>query len=119
MSTEPAPQETVPAPRVQLNPTVDPDQARPVPSFYSPPPGATPGKSVEAEPVPDAAPVVEPDKGPSATRVAPREKVEIPAGGAPLDSTLEAEIDAALSSAGSLALGDMPEEGVAQTAPQP
>jgi len=109
MTTEPVPQETSPAPRVQLNPTVDPEQARPVPSFYSPPAGATPAPAAEPEPVPE--PVAEPDRGPSATAVAPREKVEIPARGAALDSELEAEINSALSDAGSLALGDIPGEG--------
>jgi ribosomal protein S1 len=119
MSTEPAPQETPPAPRVQLNPTVDPEQARPVPSYYSPPAGSPPTEPEKPKPAPVT--VAEPEPDPSATVVPSREKVEIPARVATLDSELEAEIDAALSGAGSLALGDIPEAeaGAAPTAPQP
>src|SRR5262249_35912733 len=88
MSTEPAPQEAspAPAPRVQLNPTVAPEQARPVPSFYSPPAGPPPADSEKPEPT--AVAVAEPEPDPSATAVAPREKVEIPSQGAALDAEL-------------------------------
>ena len=114
MTTEPASQEDAPAPRVQLNPTVTPEQARPVPSFAS--------ESVEPAPPPPPVkdePEVEGksqgERGPSATAVAPREKVDIPARGTALDADLEAEINAALSGAGSLALGDVPAEAATAT----
>src|SRR5205823_1921317 len=81
MTTEPEPQESPPAPRVQLNPTVTPEQARPVPSFASesvaappPPPPAAEEESTGEETSRSA-------RGPSATAVAPREKVEIPTRG--------------------------------------
>lgn len=112
MTTEPAPQETAPAPRVQLNPTVSPEQDRPVPSFASEP--APPPVSEPPPPVEEAA-----DRGPSATQVAPREKIEIPAKGTALDAELEAEINSALSDAGSLALGDVPAEGAVVAAAVP
>jgi small subunit ribosomal protein S1 len=109
MSTEPVTQEEAPAPKVQLNPTVDPEQARPVPTIRPdpssaaepapPPPVAAPEEPAAAE--------AEPDRGPSATAVAPREQVEIPRTSA-LDAGLEAEINAALEGAGSLALGEAP-----------
>jgi len=118
MTTEPVSQETSPAPRAKLNPTVDPEQARPVPSFASetaspatPPPAV---KESAPEPEDDDA-----DRGPSATAVAPREKVEIPARATTLDADLEAEINAALSGAGSLALGDVPGEGISAQASEP
>src|SRR5258708_286191 len=103
MTTEPEPQESPPSPPVQLNPTVTPEQARPVPSFASesvaPAPPAPPAAEEESadEEAPRSA------RGPSATAVAPREKVEIPARSTALDADLEAEINAALSDAGSLA----------------
>ncbi|HLJ10743.1 MAG TPA: S1 RNA-binding domain-containing protein, partial [Planctomycetaceae bacterium] len=107
MSTESAQEEGVSVPRVQLNPTVDPDAARPVPSIPS---GLSPAEKIEPPPA-ATAPITEseeapPDRGPSATQIPSREKVEIPARGAPLDAALEAEINAALSDVGSLALGD-------------
>src|SRR5262249_37648420 len=102
---------------VQLNPTVDPEQARPVPSFYSPPAGAPPAESDKPEPT--AVAVAEPQPVPSATVVAPREKVEIPAQGAALDAELEAEINAALEGGASLALGEIPEESGTPAAPRP
>jgi small subunit ribosomal protein S1 len=119
MTTEPEPQESPPAPRVQLNPTVSPEQARPVPSFASesvaPPPPAP--LAVEEESADEKASGSA--RGPSATAVAPREKVEIPARGAALDADLEAEINAALSDAGSLALGDVPAAAAAATGDEP
>lgn len=96
MSTDPDPQvDTAPA-RVQLNPTVEPGQDKAVPSL-SPEPVPAPA---EAESAPSA-------KDPLAT-IAPNreEKVEIPSKSTALDADLEAEIEAALSGAGSLALGD-------------
>src|SRR5580692_10776834 len=103
-TTEPEPQESSPSPRVQLNPTVDPDQAKPVPSIrpLSIQPGSPPQPPppvVETEPEPVEA---RHDRGPSATAVAPREKVEIPEKGTALDVDLEAEINDALSGVGSL-----------------
>src|SRR5258708_40248020 len=106
---EPVPQESSVTPGVQLNPTVDPEQARPIPSIQ-------PDPAPQAEPAPAATAVeTDPadaghDRGPSATAVAPREKVEIPAKGTALDVDLEAEINDALSGVGSLALGEIPEE---------
>src|SRR5262245_44901495 len=113
MSTEPAPPETPPAPRVLLNPTVDPEQARPVPSIIPAPGAAAEAVAPAAEPV--ASPPAPPTFAPPATVAAPREKVEIPSRGAQLDADLEAEIDAALSGAGSLAVGDV-ETGAAPVA---
>ena len=124
---EPVPQESSPSPRVQLNPTVDPEQAKPIPSIR--PDSQSPPAS-ESEAQSAAGPAAESakgdsakgdsdrhetshDRGPSATAVAPREKVEIPAKGAALDVDLEAEINDALSGVGSLALGDIPAEGAA------
>jgi small subunit ribosomal protein S1 len=120
MITEPASQEMPPAPRVQLNPTVDPEQARPFPSLSSAPGGSPPPEAEKPNPAPVA--VAEPEPDPSATVVPSREKVEIPARVTALDAELEAEIDAALSGAGSLALGDIPEAaeaGAAPIAPRP
>jgi small subunit ribosomal protein S1 len=99
MSTEPAPQDSSSAPpRVQLNPTVDPEQNKAIPSLPSEPSVAT---ATEPEP-PD-----ESLRAPSAAGI-PRqeEKVEIPAKSTQLDAELEAEIEAALAGQGSLALGD-------------
>lgn len=109
-TSEPVPQESSPTPRVQLNPTVDPEQARPVPTIRPDqmPPSPPPVVEPEAKAEPKEAPQ---DRGPSATYVAPREKVEIPARGAALDVDLEAEINDALAGVGSLALGDIPVEG--------
>lgn len=116
MTTEPASQETAPpAPRVQLNPTVAPEQAKPVPSLPS---SSSPPASVETpvpEPKPEPAPTA-PERGPSATFVPKREKVEIPRKGAALDDALEAEINAALTDMGSLAVGDVPAEGAPDAA---
>ena len=111
---EPVPQESSPFPRVQLNPTVDPEQGRPVPSILPDPSSQTPppAAETEAKSEPEAA---QHDRGPSATAVAPREKVEIPAKGTALDVDLEAEINDALSGVGSLALGDIPGEGTADS----
>lgn len=111
-TTEPVPQDTAPSPRVQLNPTVDPEQARPVPTIRPDqlPPTPPPAVEPEAKPEPPAA---QHDRGPSATTVAPREKVEIPSKGTALDVDLEAEINDALSGVGSLALGDIPVEATA------
>ncbi|HEY2253854.1 MAG TPA: hypothetical protein VGH74_22420, partial [Planctomycetaceae bacterium] len=113
-TTEPVPQESSSTPRVQLNPTVDPEQARPVPTIRPDPSSQTlpPAAEPEAQPEPNEAP---PDRGPSATFVEPREKVEIPSKGTALDVDLEAEINDALAGVGSLALGDIPGEAAAQT----
>ena len=46
---EPVPQESSPSPRVQLNPTVDPEQARPVPSIRPDPSSQAPPATVEPE----------------------------------------------------------------------
>lgn len=94
MSTEPEPQEAPAAPRVQLNPTVEPGQDKPVPSFAAAPPTEVPAVAVEDTAAPAPAP-----RGPAST-----EKVAIPARNTPLDAELEAEIEAALEGAGSLAL---------------
>ena len=106
MSTDPASQEEAPAPKVQLNPTVDPEQARPVPSIRPDPAAEAAAQPPVIEP-PPAAEEHEPgrERGPSATAVAPREQVEIPRTTS-LDADLEAEINAALEGAGSLALGE-------------
>ncbi|MGE5192964.1 MAG: S1 RNA-binding domain-containing protein, partial [Deltaproteobacteria bacterium] len=114
MSTEPETQESAPAPRVQLKPTVDPEQARPVPSFFTEP--SSPAATAETAPQPTPEP---PDRGPSATDVAAREKVEIPARGAALDAELEAEINAALEGGASLALEEVPGEGPKTAATEP
>lgn len=120
MSTEPASQEEAPAPKVQLNPTVDPEQARPVPTIR-------PDPSAPAEPPPavtvPAGPAAETERerGPSATAVPSREQVEIPRTST-LDAELEAEINAALADVGSLALGEAPaasEPGTPAPAPSP
>lgn len=111
-TTEPQSQESSPSPRVQLNPTVDPEQAKPVPTIRPDPLSQTPTLAVETEAKPEPTEVRH-DRGPSATAVAPREKVEIPARGTALDVDLEAEINDALSGVGSLALGDIPAEGTA------
>jgi small subunit ribosomal protein S1 len=97
---------------VQLNPTVDPEQARPVPSILPDPAGQTAPPAAATEVQPE---VAEPDhdREPAATVVAPAEKVEIPPGGAALDLELEAEINDALAGVGSLVLGDIPAEGTA------
>jgi predicted RNA-binding protein with RPS1 domain len=118
MTTEPVSQETSPVPRAKLNPTVDPEQARPVPSYaseaVSPATAPPPKKESTPEPEDDHA-----NRGPSATTVALREKVEIPARATTLDADLEAEINAALSDAGSLALGDVPADGASAQAAEP
>ncbi len=113
MTTESAAQDVSSPPRVQLNPTVDPEQAKPIPSIRVDP-------SAPPPPVAET-PVVEPvedvdagaDRGRSATFVPPREKVEVPSKRTTtaLDAELEAEINAALTDVGSLALGDIPAEG--------
>src|SRR6266478_1122342 len=95
MSNEPQTQESAPAPRVQLNPTVDPEQARPVPTFFTETPPPAPPEPVPAQPTLKSDDQ-EHGRGPSATVVAPREKVEIPAAGTALDAVLEAEINEAL-----------------------
>src|SRR5258708_36921347 len=105
--TEPVPQETAPSPRVQLNPTVDPEQARPVPTIR--PDQMLPAPPAAVEPEGKSEPSEEAhDRGPSATTVPPREKVEIPSKSTALDVDLEAEINDALLGVGSLALGDVP-----------
>jgi small subunit ribosomal protein S1 len=109
MSNEPQSQESAPAPRVQLNPTVDPEQARPVPTFFTETPPAAPPEPVPAQPAAKTEDE-EHDRGPSATAVAPREKVAIPAAGAALGAELEAEINAALEGGVGLALGELPGE---------
>lgn len=100
MSTEPVSTEPPVVPRVQLNPTVDPEQDKAVPSLL-PTAAVVPA---DDEP-PDAA---QPAAHDPAANEAPRrgEQVEIPSRSAQLDADLEAEIEAALSGAGSLALGD-------------
>ena len=109
---EPVPQESSPFPRVQLNPTVDPEQARPIPSIRPDPTSQSPPAAVETEAESETV-AARHDRGPSATAVAPREKVEIPAQGTALDVDLEAEINDALSGVGSLAVGDIAAEGTA------
>jgi small subunit ribosomal protein S1 len=106
--TESISPETASAPRMLLNPTVDPEQAKPIPTIQRDA-AAAPAPAEAPVPQPAPEPVAEepkPKRGPSAEIAPPREKVEIPAKGAALDSELEAEIEAALSGAGSLALGD-------------
>jgi len=96
--------ETSSAPRVQLNPTVDPEQAKPIPTIQR---DATPAPVPTEAPAPEAVAVeTKPERAPSPPPGPPREKVEIPAKGTALDTDLEAEIEAALQGAGSLALGD-------------
>ena len=108
MSTDPAsPVESVSS-RVQLNPTVEPGQDKAVPSIVP-----------EAAPMPEDVPGADPGPGPSATVVPNREeKVEIPSKSTALDAELEAEIEAALSGAGSLALGETEPSSDAGAVPQ-
>ncbi|MBI3864508.1 MAG: S1 RNA-binding domain-containing protein [Planctomycetia bacterium] len=115
MSTESAPEDVAAPPRVQLNPTVDPEQAKPVPTIREQP--AAPPAAVPETPAPAETTDAGADRGRSATFVPPREKVEIPSKGTALDAVLEAEINAALGDIGSLALGDVPSDGVAAAGP--
>ncbi|MSR57482.1 MAG: S1 RNA-binding domain-containing protein [Planctomycetaceae bacterium] len=109
MSTEPVSTEQPVVPRMQLNPTVDPEHDKAVPSLL--PDASPPAVADEVAAIVDAAEM------PSATVVPRRgEMVEIPAKAAPLDADLEAEIEAALSDAGSLALGDDSAQSAAETA---
>lgn len=93
-------------PRVQLKPTINPEQARAIPALPMAP--TVPDNTAAAAEEP-AAPVAEfsqPD--PSATFFPTHSKVEIPSKSEGLPPDLEAEIEAALSDVGSLAL-----EGIA------
>lgn len=99
MSTEPASQETVVAPRVLLNPTVEPGQDKAVPSL----PSEVPQQATADDNKPASTAT---ETAPAPVRPAQTEKVEIPAKNTALDAELEAEINAALEGAGSLALGD-------------
>ena len=106
--TETTPEEVASTPRVQLNPTVDPEQAKPVPTIRD----ESPAVPAPTEPAPSVA-EIEAERGPSATHVPPKEKVEVPSkrSSQPLEADLEAEVNAALTGMGSLAVGDVPEEG--------
>lgn len=94
--------------RPRLNPTVDLEQAKAVPTIAAPP-----------EPPP--APAAAKDDNEPAPRPAPKqeEKVKLPEKIRSLDAELEAEIEAALAGAGSLATGEgVPsEEGAAAATP--
>lgn len=117
MSTESSSPEAPVAPRVQLNPTVDPEQAKAIPSIApSAPPAPPPAEPAAAAPASEAPPATQP--APSATEIPSREKVEIPSKKTQLDTELEAEINAALEGMGSLAVdGGVPQtaEGAAAT----
>jgi small subunit ribosomal protein S1 len=121
MTTESAPEDvSAPTPpRVQLNPTVDLEQAKPIPTIREEP-GSPPPPAVAEAPVAEPAIDAGADRGQSATFVPPREKVEIPSKRTTmaLDAELEAEINAALTDVGSLALGEVPAEGAAAPAAQ-
>lgn len=162
VETEPAAESAAPRPRVQLNPTITPEQARPRPAptlgapvapaydptasavfvaVVSPTPlvtDAPPASSAEqpsgpAQPGSIDANVSKPFSPPSrkkdreaplATFVPPREKVALPPKEGDLDSELQAEIDAALSGAGSLAVDEpvaasVPGEPAPDTQPAP
>ncbi len=98
MSTESAPSEQTPPPRVQLNPTVDPEHDRPIPSIVP--------ELAEAAPVVEE--IVESivqDPGPLAETIRTGEAVEIPAVTKQLEPELEAEIAAAMAGVENLALG--------------
>lgn len=98
MSNEPAPSDQSVAPRVQLKPTVDPELDKAIPSLPAEPAVvADPGKEDGDDTSKASA---------SRPMVVEREKVEIPSKTTQLDADLEAEIEAALAGAGSLALGD-------------
>jgi small subunit ribosomal protein S1 len=116
MTTESVPQDVSSPPRVQLNPTIDPEQAKPIPSIRVDP-SAPPPPPVAETPAVESAEEVDAgaDRGLSATFVPPREKVEVPSKRTTtaLDAELEAEINAALTDVGSLALGDVPAESAA------
>jgi small subunit ribosomal protein S1 len=113
MTTESAPQEVSAQPRVQLNPTVDPELAKPIPTIReeSSAPSPTTVETAATESVDDAGA----DRGQSATYVPPREKVEVPSKRTTmaLDAELEAEVNAALSDVGSLALAVLPADTAA------
>lgn len=97
-------------PRMAFNPTVAPEQARAIPSqstLSAEPPSATAAIGTEI-PQPAGSKREEPDQHTalSAETVPAHDKVEIPSKKTDLGAELEAEIEAALSGAGSLALGD-------------
>ena len=97
MSTEPQSQESSSTPRVQLNPTVAPEQARAIPSLTPEQSEATAegqGKSVAES------------RGPLASTITMGAPVEIPRRTeTKLDSDLEAEIAAALGGVENLSAG--------------
>lgn len=87
-------------PRVRLNPTVDPEQDKAVPSIA--PPAEVPAAASTAETPASEKEASAPPPPP------PEEKVMIPEKIRSLDAELEAEIEAALAGAGSLAIGTPP-----------
>jgi small subunit ribosomal protein S1 len=109
MSTESSTDPSV-VPRVQLNPTVDPEQDKAVPSL--PAESSLPAPAAQETSAPSAEPAAAPPPVPFR-----EEKVEIPSKATQLDAELEAEIEAALSDAGSLALGDVAAVATAGAAP--
>jgi small subunit ribosomal protein S1 len=100
MSSEQAPAETPVVHRVQLNPTVDPQQAKPIPA----PALAAAPPAPAAAPESPAATFVEQVSAPSATVVPNQGPVEIPSRKTSLEADLEAEIEAAMSDVGSFAM---------------
>lgn len=108
-TTEPTSETASAAPRVQLNPTVDPEQAKPIPSIRDEQPAPAPATEEAG-----SAPAEEGDseRGRRAPAAPKPEPVEVPSKrtSLTLDADLEAEINAALADGGSLALGDIPGE---------
>lgn len=98
------PEETTPA-RVQLNPTVDPETARAIPSLA---PEAT-------EAAAEGGVTSEVERGPLASSFTTGEAVAIPATESKLDADLEAEIAAAMQGVSDLSAGGV--EPVAEAAP--
>lgn len=96
-------------PRVQFNPTVDPEQARAIPfqSTLKAPEAAPEPEVSDAQSLQDLdSQVGQAQQSASAEVVPSKEKVEIPSRKTDLGAELEAEIEAALSGAGSLVTGE-------------
>lgn len=97
--------------RVSFNPTVAPEQSKAIPST-STLVAERPATTTPVAAVPDAGGAGREDVTlnvpPSAETVPAHDKVEIPSKKTDLGADLEAEIEAALSGAGSLVLGDVP-----------
>lgn len=164
VEADPVAEAAAPRPRVQLNPTVTPEQARPRPAPTLGTPVAAPAydptasavfvagvaptplatESIPSAPAPavsDGGPTRSDSQGdesksfsrpprkkdresPLATFVPPREKIDLPPKEGALEADLEAEINAALEGAGSLAVDEpvtaaVPGEPAPDTQPAP